>query len=278
MHTEPHDDTPADAPTDAADARLELRGEEERVPAFDADERYRGGPDLPFTREAVPDEVVVTTVWWATTMAAPAYPEKKIMSAEDAQHHVLGLPGMLKTFALRGIKDSPPYLHDDRLLTLNSFVLGTWEWRDVVTGKTIKLDPLDGVSAILNVDATTGRNLIDSMSTEVVVTDHRIRDVVPGEPISYREAVLLLGVPEATITTRACPLFVPLVEEGWLDHEVTRLTAREYLKPAREAAKLICKSRFLAFGCEGQAGKIKPATLEKMAEKYKKGELAQIVQ
>ena len=24
---------------------------------------------------------------------------------------------------------------------------------------------------------------------------------------------------------------MPLVEEGWLDHEVTRLTAREYLKP-----------------------------------------------
>ena len=33
----------------------------------------------------------------------------------------------------------------------------------------------------------------------------------------------------------------------------------------------------LAFGCEGQAGKIKPVSLEKMAEKYAKGELAQIV-
>jgi fructose-bisphosphate aldolase class II len=53
---------------------------------------------------------------------------------------------------------------------------------------------------------------------------------------------------------------------------------REYLKPAREAAKEVVKSRFIAFGCEGQAGKIKPIPLEKMAEKYKKGELAQIVQ
>ncbi len=33
------------------------------------------------------------------------------------------------------------------------------------------------------------------------------------------------------ITTQACPLFVPLVEEGWLDHPVTRLTAFEYLTP-----------------------------------------------
>ena len=39
--------------------------------------------------------------------------------------------GPIKTFPLRGIKDSPPYLHDDRLLTLDdtveffNLVLGT---------------------------------------------------------------------------------------------------------------------------------------------------------
>jgi glutamate racemase len=33
------------------------------------------------------------------------------------------------------------------------------------------------------------------------------------------------------IHSRACPLFVPLVEEGWLDHPVTLLTAQEYLAP-----------------------------------------------
>jgi glutamate racemase len=36
---------------------------------------------------------------------------------------------------------------------------------------------------------------------------------------------------EMRIYSQACPLFVPLVEEGWFDHPVTRLTAREYLKP-----------------------------------------------
>jgi fructose-bisphosphate aldolase class II len=57
-----------------------------------------------------------------------------------------------------------------------------------------------------------------------------------------------------------------------------KFDAREWLKPAREAARLICKQRYIEFGCEGQAGKIKPISLEKIAEKYKKGELAQIVQ
>uniref|UniRef100_E6QTY5 glutamate racemase n=1 Tax=mine drainage metagenome TaxID=410659 RepID=E6QTY5_9ZZZZ len=35
----------------------------------------------------------------------------------------------------------------------------------------------------------------------------------------------------ARVYSQACPLFVPLVEEGWLEHEVTRLTAQEYLRP-----------------------------------------------
>ena len=55
---------------------------------------------------------------------------------------------------------------------------------------TFVVDRIDHV--VLNcrdVDTTTGRNLIDSMGTEVVVTDHAIRDVVPFEPLPYAEAV-----------------------------------------------------------------------------------------
>jgi glutamate racemase len=37
--------------------------------------------------------------------------------------------------------------------------------------------------------------------------------------------------PSADVTALACPLFVPLVEEGWTDHDATRLVAREYLGP-----------------------------------------------
>ena len=46
------------------------------------------------------------------------------------------------------------------------------------------------------------------------------------------------------IYSQACALFVPLVEEGWLDHPVTRLTAKEYLKP------VICRDiDTLVLGC-----------------------------
>jgi glutamate racemase len=37
--------------------------------------------------------------------------------------------------------------------------------------------------------------------------------------------------PEVRVTTLACPLFVPMVEEGWIDHEATHLIAEEYLAP-----------------------------------------------
>jgi fructose-bisphosphate aldolase class II len=49
---------------------------------------------------------------------------------------------------------------------------------------------------------------------------------------------------------------------------------RKFFKDATSAAKGVCKARFEAFGCLGQASKIKPAALEKLAEKYRRQELA----
>ena len=43
--------------------------------------------------------------------------EEKIVNGRKAS-----ADGPIKTFPLRGIKDSPPYLHDDRLLTLEDTV------------------------------------------------------------------------------------------------------------------------------------------------------------
>ena len=47
--------------------------------------------------------------------------------------------------------------------------------------------------------------------------------------------------PATTVFSQACPLFVPLVEEGWLDHPATRLIVGEYLAPvlARQIDTLV---------------------------------------
>ncbi len=47
---------------------------------------------------------------------------------------------------------------------------------------------------------------------------------------AYIDAIRALDN-EIEIFPKACPLFVPLAEEGWLDIEVTYLTAIEYLAP-----------------------------------------------
>ena len=44
------------------------------------------------------------------------------------------------------------------------------------------------------------------------------------------------AAPDADVLALACPLFVPLVEEGWTEHDATRAIAREYLEPFRDHA------------------------------------------
>jgi glutamate racemase len=51
---------------------------------------------------------------------------------------------------------------------------------------------------------------------------------------AYDRAIHRLA-PDATVHAMACPLFVPLVEEGWTDHQATRLIAAEYLEPMQAA-------------------------------------------
>jgi len=51
---------------------------------------------------------------------------------------------------------------------------------------------------------------------------------------AYEKAVQRLN-PEAVVLSTSCPLFVPLVEEGWLEGEVPELVARKYLTPLLDA-------------------------------------------
>jgi len=60
---------------------------------------------------------------------------------------------------------------------------------------------------------------------------------------AYERAIHRLS-PGANVMAKACPLFVPLVEEGWTDHDATRLIAHEYLAPLRDAGV-----RTLVLGC-----------------------------
>lgn len=52
---------------------------------------------------------------------------------------------------------------------------------------------------------------------------------------SYPRAIAALD-PKVTVTAHACPLFVPLADEGWVDDEVAAAVARRYLGELHAAA------------------------------------------
>src|SRR4051812_6704096 len=98
-----------------------------------------------------------------------------------------------------------------------------------------------------------------------------------GVPVEEIQEGIRHGVRKINIDTDIRLAMTAAIRKYFVENP-SKFDPRDYLKPAREAAMQICKARYLAFGCEGQAAKIKALPLEKMAEKYKKGELAQIVQ
>jgi fructose-bisphosphate aldolase class II len=52
---------------------------------------------------------------------------------------------------------------------------------------------------------------------------------------------------------------------------------RDFLKPARAAAREICRLRYQQFGCAGMGSRLQPIPLEGMAQRYAKGELKAVV-
>ena len=97
-----------------------------------------------------------------------------------------------------------------------------------------------------------------------------------GVPVEEIQHAIKFGVRKINIDTDIRLAMTGAVRK-FLFENPDKFDAREWLKPAREAAKQVCKQRYLEFGCEGQAGKIKPVSLVDIAAAYASGKLAQVV-
>jgi fructose-bisphosphate aldolase class II len=97
-----------------------------------------------------------------------------------------------------------------------------------------------------------------------------------GVPVEEIQEAIKHGVRKINIDTDIRLAMTAAVRK-FLAENPEKFDAREWLKPAREAAKQICRQRYIEFGCEGQAGKIKGRPLQAVASQYAKGELAQVV-
>src|SRR5215468_7452144 len=97
-----------------------------------------------------------------------------------------------------------------------------------------------------------------------------------GVPVEEIQEAIKHGVRKINIDTDIRLAMTGAVRK-FMAENPDKFDMREWMKPAREAAKQVCKQRYLEFGCEGQAGKIKGESLQVVASKYSKGELAQVV-
>jgi len=97
-----------------------------------------------------------------------------------------------------------------------------------------------------------------------------------GVPVEEIQEAIKHGVRKINIDTDVRLAMTAAIRKFFVENP-EKFDPRDYLKPAREAAKQICKQRYQQFGCEGQAGKIKPQSLTQVAQRYSIGELAQTV-
>ena len=97
-----------------------------------------------------------------------------------------------------------------------------------------------------------------------------------GVPVEEIQEAIKHGVRKINIDTDIRLAMTGAVRK-FLAENPEKFDMRDWMKPAREAAYRICKQRYLEFGCEGQAAKIKPLPLPEVAKRYARGELAQTV-
>ncbi len=97
-----------------------------------------------------------------------------------------------------------------------------------------------------------------------------------GVPVEEIQEGIKHGVRKVNIDTDI-RLAMTAAVRRFLNANRSAFDPRDFLKPAREAAKQICKERYEQFGCAGMGSKIKPVPLPAVASRYKSGELAQLV-
>jgi uncharacterized protein YbjT (DUF2867 family) len=141
-----------------------------------------GGISWEMTRQLVKNLPAMVVPRWADTRTQP-------IAIDDVIRYLVGVIGVEKTYGqVYEIGGA------DRL----TYVQMLQQAAEVINGRRVPIVTVPvltprlssyWIGLVTNVDATTAGNLIDSMSTEVLQTDYAIQDIIPGEPLTYREAV-----------------------------------------------------------------------------------------
>jgi uncharacterized protein YbjT (DUF2867 family) len=143
-----------------------------------------GGISWELTRQLVKNLPAMVVPRWVSTRTQP-------IAVDDVVRYLVGVVDVPAAFG-RVFEIGGP----DQLTYLEMLQIAA-EVRDGRRMPIVKVPILTPrlssywLALVTDVDVTTARNLIDSMGTEVLVTEQSIREIVPGEPVPYAEAVRL---------------------------------------------------------------------------------------
>ena len=141
-----------------------------------------GGISWELTRQLVKNLPAMVVPRWADTRTQPIGIDDVVrylagvLGVEKAYGQVYEIGGADRLTYVQMLQDAAEVINGRRVPIVTVPVL------------TPRLSSL-WIGLVTTVDTTTASNLIDSMSTEVVQTDYAIQDIVPGQPLTYREAV-----------------------------------------------------------------------------------------
>ena len=140
-----------------------------------------GGISWELTRQLVEHLPAMITPRWVATRTQP-------IAVDDIVRYLLGMLALPEAAARAFEAGGPEVLQYVTMLRRVAAIQGRPLPILPVPLLTPRLSSL-WLTLVTDVDPATGRALIDSMTNEVIVQDHSIRDLIPFGPMPYDDAV-----------------------------------------------------------------------------------------
>jgi fructose-bisphosphate aldolase class II len=155
---------------------------------------------------------------------------------------------------------------------------GAYKFSRKPTGDILAIDRIKQIHAriptthlVMHGSSSVPQDLLDEIRTY----GGKMKETY-GVPVEEIQEAIKHGVRKINIDTDIRLAMTAAVRK-YLAQNPSEFDPRGFLKPAREAAKVLCRQRYLEFGCEGMASKLTAIPLPRMADRYRAGELAQHV-
>jgi len=148
---------------------------------------------------------------------------------------------------------------------------GAYKFTRKPTGDILAIDRIKAINAkIPNTHLVMhGSSSVPQEWLEIIRQNGGAMKETYGVPVEEIQEGIKHGVRKVNIDTDIRLAMTGAIRKSFNDDKA-EFDPRKYLKPAKDAAKSICKARFEAFGTAGKAAKIKPIPLDDIAAIYGK--------